>query len=333
MKQHEARPQKISVVWCLVCLDRVFAYFDDAVSFNKLINQLIMSIDTTAVDTDALSIQNNDLKRFLEFLSVIISTHEHSYFSDISCPWNDLVRFKCWKDIETDLAALDEGTWNNWKLEAIKRFKASPHIYRGWQTAFDILNEAKAYRFLKEIGCNNINFIRKSKYKTPDLKGTLNGQKILCEVKTINRSKDAREAETKSLAYSTTDRLTEQFFGKISKTIKLADEQMSSYCQDTMTLRITYLILNFDDPLHEYAPEYIEQLRSRLPSICPQGMRLVLDVKPPFYFAGSTPQQSTMLFCSISECKLLSPSQKFNCSESIQFKTKEFQALSINTEM
>lgn len=291
-----------------------------------------MSIDTTAVNTDALSIQNNDLKRFSEFLSVIISTHEYSYFPDSSSLWDNLVQLKCWKDIEMDLAALDEGTWNNWKLEAINRFKADPDIYRGWQTAFDMLNEAKAYRFLKEIGCTNINFICKLTKRTPDLEGTLNGQKILCEVKTINRSKDVIKAEKKGIGYSAA-RLTKEFFGKISNTIKTAEEQMSSYCQDTMTLRIAYLILNFDDPFHEYAPEYIEQLRSGLPSICPKGMRLVLDVKPPFYFASSTPQQSTMLFCSIRECKLLSPSQKFNCNESIQFKIKEFQALSINAQM
>src|ERR1039458_3272431 len=79
--------------------------------------------------------------------------------------------------------------------------------YRGWQALFDRLNEAKAYRYLTKIGCSSVVFIPRTIKQTPDSEGWLEGQQILCEVKTINISDEEVNARRSFAVRSVAGRL------------------------------------------------------------------------------------------------------------------------------
>ena len=70
---------------------------------------------------------------------------------------------------------------------------------RGWQQLFDILNQARAYNYLKTLGCSNILFIPRADnqaLRTPDIEAILGSDRVLCEVKTINISQKEIHART-----------------------------------------------------------------------------------------------------------------------------------------
>jgi len=77
--------------------------------------------------------------------------------------------------LERVLQELDADSWGC-LLEKASKYLAVKHDKRGWQQLFDILNEARAYRYLKQIGCSDIRFIREAKKPTPDLWATLGEQ-------------------------------------------------------------------------------------------------------------------------------------------------------------
>ncbi len=112
-------------------------------------------------------------------------------------------------DIERDLQGLDSAAWAYLKAEAVSRLMARD-VKRGWQALFDILNQAKAYNYLKGLGCTNIAFIPVSRAKgrqTPDLEAELNSVKVLCEVKTINISEEEAARRQSGGVGTSTDRL------------------------------------------------------------------------------------------------------------------------------
>ena len=50
--------------------------------------------------------------------------------------------------------------------------------------------------------------------------------------------------------------------------------------------RIVYLVVNFDDSLHEYVDDYLVQIQQRSEEFVVPGLEIVLDVKPKFYSAS-----------------------------------------------
>ena len=53
--------------------------------------------------------------------------------------------------------------------------------------------------------------------------------------------------------------------------------------------RIVYLVVNFDDSLHEYVDDYLAQIQERSEEFAVSGLEIVLDVKPKFYSASLAP--------------------------------------------
>jgi hypothetical protein len=91
---------------------------------------------------------------------------------------------------ERTLQGLDPNAWEHLKDECRPRLNARSHAGRGWEQLFDILNEARAYNFLRFVGGTEVHFIPRDDEKTPDLECYLSPARVLCEVKSINISDD-----------------------------------------------------------------------------------------------------------------------------------------------
>jgi hypothetical protein len=160
------------------------------------------------------------------------------------------------------------------------------HSKRGWQSLFDKLNQAKAYNYLRSAGYLNIRFVPPSAVKgqqTPDLQA----DRVFCEVKTINISEIELNRRDSGGVGTSTDNLDEGFFRKLSSDLRKAKGQMVAFCADSGIKLIAYVIVNFDDSLHEYADRYQANIDQYIAGDPVPGLRVVFDIKPPFYAAMS----------------------------------------------
>ena len=198
------------------------------------------------------------------------------------------VALKHFRDLETDLQGLDAKAWRVLKSEVIPLLTRRDGV-RGWQPLFDKLNEAKGYNYLTRIGCTNVSFIPRASLqgkKTPDLQGVLLSTEVLCEVKTINTSEDECTFRKGNFGVkSILVRLPVEFFNKLKSTLEVARNQMVAYCQAADTRKIVYVVLNYDDILHEYESSYSAQLEEFVATSPMADIEVVFDARPAFYSA------------------------------------------------
>jgi hypothetical protein len=186
-----------------------------------------------------------------------------AYFQD----FDNLVRdhpdvMQYWFAREEELRGLDVVSWDFLKNEA-RPYLTRRDQNRGWHQLFTILNQARAYNYLRDIGCSTVQFIPRATLKgeeTPDLEAELNSLTVLCEVKTINISDEEAVARVDFKARTTTGRLEPGFFNKMTSDIKKAKEQMDSYDPRTNVRRIVYLVVNFDDLLGDCKEQHFKQV-------------------------------------------------------------------------
>jgi hypothetical protein len=117
----------------------------------------------------------------------------------------------------------------------------------------------KAFNHLRDAGYQNIGFVPPSSVKghqTPDLQA----DGALCEVKTINISEVEADRRDNGGVGTSTDYLDEGFFRKLSSDLRKAKAQMAAYGAGQNARHIAYVIVNFDDRLHEYADRYQRQI-------------------------------------------------------------------------
>ncbi len=198
-------------------------------------------------------------------------------------------KLKQFRDVEDDLQCLDGAAWRSFK-EEIRGLKLLERKdpKRGWQAVFDKLNEAKGYRYLKRVGYTDIRFLPRAKRRdeqTPDLEAKRGAEIALCEVKTINVSDAEVERARAGAVSSVAGQLDQMFIRKFNNTITLAKSQLEAHHAAVATKLIAYVVLNFDDLLHEYADRYRMQIESHLESSPVPGVEVILDIKPPFYRA------------------------------------------------
>jgi hypothetical protein len=226
----------------------------------------------------------NLVSKDLPMLSELRVDSRHAYNFEVT---DNLIQAKHLRDIESELQWLDAASWDELKRELIP-LATKRDSKRGWQPLFDKLNEAKGYNYLVSIGCTEVKLIPRSPIegqKTPDLQGRLGSTTVLCEVKTINIS-DAECASRKGdHAGTILARLPVEFFNKINSTLETARDQMAIYCPTTGTRKIAFVIINYDDILHEYASNYDMQLEQFLATKPVPDLEIVFDIKPPFYWA------------------------------------------------
>lgn len=207
-----------------------------------------------------------------------------AYFQPDDAKLSDPMKRRFFADIEGDLQPLDAQAWAALKVEALTRITTKAPG-RGHAELFSILNQARAYNHLTAIGCVGVGFVPRSKGKTPDLSATSGAITVLCEVKTINIS--AREVERRqsggigtSLAH-----VEPGFLAKLHSDIGQASAQMSSFDPDPTARRIVYVVVNFDDLLHEYAADCRAHIEAGLAATPPACVEVVLDIRPPLYWA------------------------------------------------
>ena len=85
-----------------------------------------------------------------------------SFFRDFDTSIaENAVKRKIVADLEAELQGLDYAAWNFLKRQVAPLFELR-NPPRGWQAAFDKLNQAKAYNHLARIGCTAIEFVAES---------------------------------------------------------------------------------------------------------------------------------------------------------------------------
>jgi hypothetical protein len=185
-----------------------------------------------------------------------------AYFRNFDQNLADSTHVKdCYLRYERDLQGVDDKAWEHLRAEAIPRITARDKKGRGWQQLFDILNEARAYRYLKSLGWTNLRFIPRSHERTPDLEGSLASDRVLCEVKTINVSDEEIAFRTGPLkARSIPMTVTPAFMTKLRGTVESAKRQMVAFDRGRTAVHLVYLNVSFDDFLAEFKEGYFQQI-------------------------------------------------------------------------
>ncbi|PCJ61061.1 MAG: hypothetical protein COA65_02255 [Rhodospirillaceae bacterium] len=213
------------------------------------------------------------------------NSYFHNFENSIS---NKPINLKALKDIEAELQVLLPVAWDHFRKKVAPLFKKRDSD-RDWQPAFNELNEAKAYKYLHGLGYTDLEFIpESSKGKTPDLRGKLGSKTMLCEVKTINCSEAELEIRRGgSVRHGIQVDLPDEFLNKLSRTLEAAKKQMICYSKSNNSdEKIAYVIINFDDLLHEYVGRYSRQLRPfKDAKETKLGIKIIFDCKPAFYCA------------------------------------------------
>jgi hypothetical protein len=240
------------------------------------------------------TVRKENLVRLNELRNAVLACGcRGNYFENFDSSLDDDLKLRHLARIEEDLAELDDAAWSHLKAGTIQRFIKS-HPERGWQFAFDKLNEAKGYNYLKKMGCVNIKFIPESSeegQKTPDLRADWNMKTILCEVKTINISNRESAARKNEQARYIEGELSDSLIYKIKNTINAAKMQFDAY-KINNAKKIIYMVLNFDDSFHEYVENYLLNLQAVALEFC-AVVGVVFDIKPKFYSAN--PDQSPII--------------------------------------
>ncbi len=178
---------------------------------------------------------------------------------------------------ERSLEGLGDQAWEHLKSEVAPRLIARDKRGRGWQQLFDVLNEARAYNYLKSLGATNLRFIPRSQTRTPDLEGLLAPDRLLCEVKTINISEEEVAFRTgRKKVRSGQITLPAQFLKKLRTTIDAAKQQLLAFDLAGAAVHIVYLNIWFDDILGEFKETYFRQIDDHLARTPVTGVRLVL---------------------------------------------------------
>jgi len=178
---------------------------------------------------------------------------------------------------ERALQGLDSTAWKHLKAEARPRLTVRDKRGRGWQQLFDILNEARAYNYLKSLGCSNLHFIPRSHEKTPDLEGSLALEPVLCEVKTIGISEEEAAFRTGPMqARSIQTSVRPEFLNKLRAIIESARQQLLAFDSGQTAVHFVYLNVSFDDFLAECKEAYFKQIDDDLARMPVTGIKLVI---------------------------------------------------------
>lgn len=199
-----------------------------------------------------------------------------AYFQDFETVLGDRLARAIWLAREREFQRLDAVSWEALKSEARPYLTLHDPNGRGWQQLIDVLNQARAHNYLVELGCSDVQFVpRNNKRETPDLEGTLNTRRVLCEVKTVNISDDEANRRNTGRADYISNSLNEQFLKKLKCTLGKAKSQMEVYDVGGNARRIAFLIINFDDSFAEYKADYYSQIDQHLASEPVEGVDVV----------------------------------------------------------
>lgn len=171
-----------------------------------------------------------------------------------------------WSTLENELKGLDSAAWEFLKKEAcVYLTKWDEDRGRGRQQLLTIINQARAYNFLRKSGWSDINFVQRSNkkgVKTHDIQGASDLNKVLCEVKTINISDDEKLLRSSKTirTIQSLSKLTPNFFCKLRSVLEQAKIQLGTYDKNDEARHMAYIIPHFDDSWGEHNEEYFHQI-------------------------------------------------------------------------
>ena len=236
------------------------------------------TVETTAA-VEALTFRR-EMHRVYELRDLIGAPSEPSaYFQDFDNSLSNSPHKKqVWLGREREFERLDGESWKRLKDEARPYLTSYNSNGRAWEQLISIFNQVRAHNYLVDRGCSNVTFIPKAKkkgQKTPDLSAELGGQSMLCEVKTINFSDDEIERRRSVMLGRLRTSLDEKFLTKIDSKIIDAIKQMKAFCKDETTIRVVFIVLNFDDLSGECSDRYFLQIDQHLATTVYQGIDIV----------------------------------------------------------
>lgn len=181
-----------------------------------------------------------------------------------------------WLAREAEFQKLSNEAW------CLLKEKARPYLAvrdqrRDWEGLISVLNEARAYGYLRSFGCSDVRFIPEGETETrsPDLEADLIGRRVLCEVKTVQKSDLEVRVRSGECVGSTKDELSPGFFNKFAYDLKQAKSQMEAYRLGKNEGHVVYVVINFDDLLGRYKEQYYKQIDNYLSRNPVPGIEIV----------------------------------------------------------
>ena len=225
----------------------------------------------------------DELPRLFELKDTLDEpTNRNAYFQNFEESLRqNAQKFEAFRKVEAFLSVLDDDAWNTVKDTASGHLvRPNTNKGRGWQSLFDALSEARAYAYLRDIGCSDIRFVARTDQPTPDIEARLVDRRVLCEVKTLNISDD--EAGRRRRVYSETPvaskvptELGPHYLSKLSKTLANAVHQLDAFDPERASRRIVFSVLHFDDWVGDYYPAYFREIDAYLLEHPVEGAELV----------------------------------------------------------
>ena len=224
----------------------------------------------------------------------------NQFWKNLDVNIQNIVWREACRPYEDALKKLDSTAWEFIKKEAsVHQNRWDKKKLRGQQPLIDLLNQARAYTYLRGIGCSDIHFIPQSKVKgvkTPDLKGALGEIKVICEVKTINISNDEalrrRRGDTVRNEYIP---LEQGFFDKLISDIKEANDQIEAYDIGKQARHIVYIIINFDNFWGEYKEKHFQEIDQYLCENIIHGIEIVFHNQRTAFHRAITMKYATVV--------------------------------------
>lgn len=207
----------------------------------------------------------------------INSGSQNAFFRRDDDKLTDPVKRAYFVHLERELLALDEAAWAFLK-EKVRPLLATPDSL-GWTQLFDTLNEAKGYAYLVKCQHENVHFIPESKikgHKTPDIEATLESIRTLCEVKTINISREEAERRKTGGVGTVEPELDPGLLNKINGQLSTATAQLMEFDNSPKTRRIIFVVINFDERI-ECQSEYRAQVQSFIDRTRIEGCKVVIS--------------------------------------------------------
>ncbi|WP_374369537.1 hypothetical protein [Dongia sp.] len=169
--------------------------------------------------------------------------------------------------IERDLASLPDESWAALKGNILRQIDQRRPEH-SWPQVCDLLHEARAYRYLTELGCTEIHFSSPSMLaKSPDLTARLGAQTVLCEVKTINiATPDPRGL------------LSHVIFKKLASRLKDACNQLMAHEQNRSAQRIIYIVINVRHGRDDSLTTHITQMKMVAAKVLQADTQIVFDL-------------------------------------------------------
>ena len=207
--------------------------------------------------------------RLRELIDEVRQAHPQDQFFrdfDKSCR-QDPVKRRHYRTYADALRVLDAQSWRELKNKALQHYlnHRKGQLKQGF---FNQLNDAFAYRHLRQRGCTAVQVLHEGKTRTPDIRYSESGSIKHCEVKTLGISCDEidRRCSGEASDGQVYAKLGAGFLNKFHSSFDVAKKQIAVHPSGGLV----YFVVIFDDTTYDYYEDY----RRQILSYCRQkGMR------------------------------------------------------------